>query len=296
MRNRLHIIIPFYNAEATLGRTIASLERISRDHRGLVKVIAVDDGSTDAGPEMVEPAIAKVEGIEHELIRKTNGGSGSARNRALTTFTEGWTLFLDADDELITDPFPLIEQNFGKSALLFAVEYFRNGRFLKRGRVVFPRPGRLATLFSALNPFHPLSIIFRRELADRFFAEELTYLEDWHFWAVNPAIFADCAAYPQVVLGRVHVGPGNKSADLYNNGRFRIEVAEKIGVFWGERLGERERNNLRMQQEIGRIQMGGRGHLGPLARFPISLSLYGKYIIYAFLYPLYRRFQPYREK
>jgi glycosyltransferase involved in cell wall biosynthesis len=296
MRHRLYIIIPFYNAAATVERTVASLECISRDHRGLVKVIAVDDGSTDAGPQMFERAIAGVRGIGYELIRKTNGGSGSARNRALATFKEGWTLFLDADDELITDPFPMIEQNTEKSALLFAVEYFRNGVFLKRGRVVFPRPGRLASLFTSQNPYHPLSVIFRRELTDRFFAEELTYLEDWHFWAVNPAIFAHCAAYPRVVLGRVHVGPWNKSADLYNNGKFRIEVAEKIGAFWGERLCQRERNNLRMQQEIGRIQMGGRGHLAPLAGFPVSLSLYGKYVIYAFLYPLYRRFQPYREK
>lgn len=296
MRDNLYIIMPFYNSAATVERTVASLACISQDHRNLVKVIAVDDGSLDGSAQTFQHAIVKLKGIGYELIRKTNGGSGSARNRALASFKEGWTLFLDADDELNTDPFPLIGQNFGKSALLFAVEYFRNDKLLKRGKVVFPRPGSLASLFTSQNPFHPLSVIFRRELAGYLFDEELTYLEDWHFWAVNPEIFTNCAAYPQVVLGRVHVGPGNKTADLYNNGKFRIEAAAKIGSFWGERLGKKERNNLLMQQEIGRIQMGGRGHLAFLVRLPASLSLYCKYLIYAFLYPLYRRFQPYRER
>ncbi len=296
MRDRLNIIIPFYNAAATVERTVASLECVSQAHRNLVKVIAVDDGSTDASSRIFEQAIAGVRGIEYELIRKPNGGSGSARNRALATFNEGWTLFLDADDELIADPFPLIGQNVGKSGLLFAVEYFRNGRYLKRARVVFPRPDRLAALFTSQNPFHPLSVIFRRETARRLFAEELTFLEDWHFWAVNPEIFCDCAAYPRVVLGRVHVGAGNKSADLYNNGKYRIEAAKKIGAFWGEGLGEKERNNLLVQQEIGRILMGERGRLAFLARLPVSLSLYGKYMIYALVYPLYRRFQPYQTR
>src|SRR5512143_1573200 len=106
MRDRLYIVIPFYNAAATVERTVMSLERISPDHRSLLKVVAVDDGSTDSGPRIFEHSIAKVEGIEYELIRKTNGGSGSARNKALATFKEGWTLFLDADDELNIDPFP----------------------------------------------------------------------------------------------------------------------------------------------------------------------------------------------
>src|SRR5512139_675393 len=118
MRDNLYIIMPFYNSAATVERTVASLACISQDHRNLVKVIAVDDGSLDGSAQTFEHSIAKLKGIDYELIRKTNGGSASARNRALASFKEGWTLFLDADDELNRDPFSLIGQNFGKSALL----------------------------------------------------------------------------------------------------------------------------------------------------------------------------------
>lgn len=294
MLESLHVIIPFYNAETTLERTISSLNNIEAAHRARVKVLAVDDGSTDHGCEVFENSISAVAGIEYALIRKTNGGSGSARNEGLRQFSAGWTLFLDADDELILDPLPFLDRNPGRSALFFATEFYRDGKFLKKMKAFPLDAGSLPAVLTARNPFTIESVVFRRELLNSLFDEELRFLEDWHFWAVNPAVFADCAAFPQVALGRVHAGRANKSADLYNNGRFRIAAAQKISGLWGDRLGEQGRNNLRMQEAIGKIMMGEKGSLAPFTRFPVSPSLFGKYVIYSLFYSLYRRLQPYR--
>lgn len=294
MKELLHVIIPFYNAETTLERTISSLNNIEAANRTRIKVLAVDDGSTDHGCEVFENSISAVEGIAYELIRKTNGGSGSARNVALRQFSAGWTLFLDADDELILDPLPFLDRNPGRSALFFATEFYRNGKFQKKMKAFPLDAGSLPAVLTARNPFTIESVVFRRELLNSLFDEGLRFLEDWNFWAVNPDLFADCAAFTKVALAGINVGVENKTADQYNNGKFRIIAADRIADFWQDRLGQQEMNNLTIQKEIGRLQMGERRSYSVFSRIPSALSLYFKLIVYSMFYPLYKRFYPYR--
>jgi glycosyltransferase involved in cell wall biosynthesis len=286
----LRIITPFYNAAETLERTVVSLGVIEAANRKRTTVIGVDDGSTDQSASIFERTISKIEGIEHALIRKTNGGSGSARNIALNTFTAGWCLFLDADDELLADPFPVLDQNEGRSSLLFAVAYCRKGGSSRVVRPVTFGLGSVPAIFTALNPLQTLSIIFERSLLSNLFDEGLLYLEDWHFWAVNPGLFANCVRYPRICLGRVHISGRNKTSDQYQNGAYRIRAAEQIADYWGGQLGNKETNNLSIQRTIGNIQMGRRKGYGAFLRIPASLSLYLKLVVYTFFFPLYRLF------
>jgi glycosyltransferase involved in cell wall biosynthesis len=286
----LYIIVPFYNAEDTIERTLLSLDRIGRENRSRVRVVGVDDGSGDRSAEIFEKTVSRLEAIEHRLERQKNAGTSSARNRGLKTFDRGWTLLLDADDELLIDPFPYIDATPGHSAVLFSCEMSRNGKLLRRiGAPVIERRD-LPLVFSALNPLVTVSIIFRRELLSYFFDEDLLYLEDWHFWAVNSDLFSSTKTYADAVLGRVHIGRRNKTSDQFNNGRFRIMAAGKIADFWGEKAGVKALNNLRLQSDIGRMQMGKGRDWRAFVRFPVSFSLYLKLLVYAFLFPLYRRF------
>lgn len=286
----LYIIVPFYNAENTIERTLKSLGRVGRENHGRVRIIGVDDGSGDRSGEIFEETLSRLGAVEHILLSQNNGGTASARNRGLATFERGWTLLLDADDELLVDPFPYIDKAGAQSAVFFSCEIFRNGKLLRRAAAPSIEKKDLPLVFSALNPLTTVSIIFRRELLRNFFDEELLYLEDWHFWAVNAGLFSDTKAYADVCLGRIHIGRRNKTADHFNNGRFRIMAARKIADFWGEKAGVKALNNLRLQSDIGRMQMAEGKDWGAFLRFPVSFSLYLKLFVYAFLFPLYRRF------
>jgi len=92
------VVVPAYNAAATIFSTLARLNRQSFPD---FEVIVVDDGSTDETLSVAQAAAIQDPRIW--LIRKLNGGVSSARNAGLAAATGLWTLFLDADDWLDDD-------------------------------------------------------------------------------------------------------------------------------------------------------------------------------------------------
>ncbi len=89
------VVIPVYNAEKNLGRTMDSLfqQTIQRDQ---VEIILIDDGSTDKSPELCD-----VYAMEHEHIRvihQENAGVSAARNAGIRSAQGKYILFLDSDD------------------------------------------------------------------------------------------------------------------------------------------------------------------------------------------------------
>ncbi|MCA8966896.1 MAG: glycosyltransferase family 2 protein, partial [Planctomycetes bacterium] len=82
------VIVPAFNAAATLARGLASLQ--DQTHRP-TQVIVVDDGSSDE-----TAAIAERHGAQ--CLRQENGGPGMARNLGLEAATTEFVAFLDADD------------------------------------------------------------------------------------------------------------------------------------------------------------------------------------------------------
>ncbi len=84
------VVIPTYNAAATLGEAIrCALDQTLADK----EIIVVDDGSTDATPELLAelgPAI--------RVIRKANGGVSTARNEGIAAARGEYIALLDSDD------------------------------------------------------------------------------------------------------------------------------------------------------------------------------------------------------
>jgi len=90
------IVIPAYNAEATLAETLESvLAQAFRDF----EVVVVDDGSTDATSAIVGGFVENDSRIH--LISKENGGIGSAYNAGIASSKGEWIVMLSADDLLM---------------------------------------------------------------------------------------------------------------------------------------------------------------------------------------------------
>jgi len=84
------VVIPAYNADATLARAI---ESALRQTAGIPEILVCDDGSTDG-----TAAILERYGDRVTAIHQDNRGRSSARNRCLDLATGRFVAFLDADD------------------------------------------------------------------------------------------------------------------------------------------------------------------------------------------------------
>lgn len=87
------VLIPAYNAESWIAKTLASVLAQTYDH---LEVLVVDDGSTDRTAELVE-TIAQTDPRVH-LIRQSNAGVAAARNHAARSATGLFLAPIDADD------------------------------------------------------------------------------------------------------------------------------------------------------------------------------------------------------
>jgi glycosyltransferase involved in cell wall biosynthesis len=97
------VIIPLYNKERTIERSIKSV--LSQTYKNF-EIIIVDDGSTDKGLE-----ILKSFDLSYiKVIRQPNSGVSVARNAGIIASKNEWIAFLDADDEWLPDYLSTIAQ------------------------------------------------------------------------------------------------------------------------------------------------------------------------------------------
>ena len=89
----ISIIIPIYNAELYLHRSIDSI--LSQTYTD-IEVLLVDDGSTDRSGEICDEYANKDSRVR--VFHKINEGVSSARNVGLDNAKGQWITFVDADD------------------------------------------------------------------------------------------------------------------------------------------------------------------------------------------------------
>lgn len=95
MKNKVSIIVPIYNVEKYLEKSINSI--ISQSYKN-IEVILVDDGSSDKCPQICDDYAKKYNFIK--VIHKNNGGLSDARNTGIKSSTGDYITFMDSDDYL----------------------------------------------------------------------------------------------------------------------------------------------------------------------------------------------------
>lgn len=89
----IDVLIPAFNAAGTLDDSLASITAQSVED---IRVLVVDDGSTDSTPEKLAAWVARDPRVT--VLRKENGGIVSALNYGLAQCTADFIARFDADD------------------------------------------------------------------------------------------------------------------------------------------------------------------------------------------------------
>jgi len=162
---KISIIIPAYNAGATLRE---ALDSVQAQNHAPHEVIVVDDGSTD---DTADIARTYHEVLPLVLVQQANAGLGAARNAGMDKATgEAWA-FLDADDVWGANKLGIAVRYLEKfpSVQWFYTPIFEwsPGDAGARMRVRACPKIRTVEDFLAFNPIVPSTVIMRSTVAFR---------------------------------------------------------------------------------------------------------------------------------
>jgi len=125
------IIIPVFNKEEGIRKSIQSV--LSQDLTDY-EVIVINDGSTDSSMSILE----SLADTRFRIISQKNSGPSAARNRGISKASGDYSIFLDADDELLpgalTTIWDEIQRYQSYNVFCFNHMIEQNGRFFKRAK------------------------------------------------------------------------------------------------------------------------------------------------------------------
>jgi glycosyltransferase involved in cell wall biosynthesis len=151
-RPRLAIIVPAFNAEDTISKTLENLFFLPRTD---YEILVVDDGSTDSTQRIVASGMRADSPVS--LWSKNHTGLSDSRNLGLSKTNAEYVLFLDADDFIDTGALERVLKSAVRLRLdmaLFDTEPFSptnffSQSFLEERRHYYKR--RLSSSFSTLT-------------------------------------------------------------------------------------------------------------------------------------------------
>lgn len=152
----ISVIIPLYNKESQIGKTIRSVLKQSFQD---FEIVVVDDGSTDASVAEIK----KIDDTRIRIVSQTNAGVSAARNRGIAEAKGEFIALLDGDDEWKPDYLATQSELAGKypECDVFATDYeFRSADGKTTPTVICRLPfdsenGILTNYFEVAAHSHP---------------------------------------------------------------------------------------------------------------------------------------------
>lgn len=171
----ISIIVPIYNKENIISKTIESL--IAQNY-GNIEILLVNDGSKDKSLEICS-AWAKKDG-RIKVLDKENGGVSSARNAGLKAASGEYIGFVDGDDTVLPDMYKILFENISKYKADISVCGFICGAKNISGKAgLFTSKDFIRDNIKHLSVWNKL---FKKQIIKGLlFEESLSYAEDFLF-------------------------------------------------------------------------------------------------------------------
>ncbi|WP_294876642.1 glycosyltransferase family 2 protein [Sulfurospirillum sp. SCADC] len=207
----MSIIIPCYNSEFTILRTLESVINQTYQH---YEIIIIDDGSVDQTRSVVEEFF-EGQKQSYQYLYQENTGPSAARNKGIKNSKGEYIAFLDADDVWHPEKLELCLKVFETQPIgVLGHTYSLSDNFGRRyyGETI----EKISSLNLLLKNFAVTpSIIVKRE-AMQLFDETMKYAEDHELWLrisfINQVGLLDL---PLVKLGRKPLSDGGLSSNRW---------------------------------------------------------------------------------
>lgn len=128
----ISVVIPAYNVENYITRTLNSLEE--QNFRQF-EIIIINDGSTDNTLEVINSFSSRTD-MDLKIITQKNQGVSQARNAGLERSSGEYILFLDGDDHIDTDYLKIMHEKFAEKECDFLFcgynKVYENGEQLSK--------------------------------------------------------------------------------------------------------------------------------------------------------------------
>ncbi|MFA6587679.1 MAG: glycosyltransferase [Patescibacteria group bacterium] len=162
---KISVVIPAFNAELTLAKTITDLQNQTLKP---AEIIVVDDGSKDRTSEIAKQ-------FKVELVKQENRGAPAARNAGFAKTTGQFILFCDADIEL----HPQMLERMARALILHPEAGYAYSDF-KFGWHTFDLFDFDAERLKKENYISTMSLLRRENCIG--FDESLKRYQDWDLW------------------------------------------------------------------------------------------------------------------
>lgn len=306
---RVSVILPSYNGEKWLARSIGSvLNQTFND----LELIVIDDGSTDHTPELVTRFADSDRRVKY--IREENyGAPARPRNAGIKASSCEYIAFLDSDDEWVGD-------KLAKQLDLFSSLGSRCGIVSSNILLVDDQTGSVVGrhdisryLVSGVEEnlleynflLTPSAVLARRALIEDvgLFDELLRFTEDWDIWIRACERFE--ISYVPEFLTKYHIHGGNVTKNLRISDD--ANELEKIFLKHKERFAMYPAVHERMSRRLGskNCAMGqyekGRGYYRDFLRahpgnIKMRTLLLGSYVLTSGTYSYVYKFKSNRGK
>ena len=232
------VIIPMYNSEQTIVRTLESVR--NQTYRSEVEVIIVNDGSRDRSLEVVKEYLHDNVLAQVRIIDKENGGVSTARNTGMRAAQGEYIALLDSDDEWLPAKLERQMQVLAENPGIDFLGTTRNGEHFSKilwktfGHLTRIGPKFLLVKFIFVVP----TIVFKSAILKDigYFDESQKYAEEGNFF-IRIAQKYNCSLLNESLVitggGKEHFGASGLSGNILEMEKGELKNlgdARRIGI------------------------------------------------------------------